>query len=58
MDHKSIAGMLGVRRVGITETAGALQEAGLIRCRRGRITILDKRHLRAVGQRFAAGPQA
>jgi CRP-like cAMP-binding protein len=45
MDHKSIAGMLGVRRVGITEAAGTLQAAGLIRYSRGRITLLDKRGL-------------
>jgi CRP-like cAMP-binding protein len=42
MDHQSIAAMLGVRRVGISEAAKRLKAAALIDYRRGRITILDK----------------
>jgi CRP-like cAMP-binding protein len=37
-----IAGMLGVRREGITEAAGNLQRAGLISYRRGHITVVDR----------------
>ncbi len=42
MDHQSVAAMLGVRRVGITEAASRLRAAGLIRYHRGHISVLDK----------------
>jgi len=42
MTQELIAGMLGVRREGITEAAGKLQQAGFIRYRRGHITVLDR----------------
>jgi Mn-dependent DtxR family transcriptional regulator len=42
MTQELIANMLGVRREGVTEGATKLQEAGLIRYARGRITVLDR----------------
>jgi CRP-like cAMP-binding protein len=45
MTQELIANMLGVRREGVTEAAGHLQQAGMIRYNRGHITILDRAKL-------------
>ncbi len=45
MTQELIANMLGVRREGVTEAAGNLQRAGLIRYSRGHIDVLDRRGL-------------
>ena len=42
MTQELIANTLGVRREGVTEAAGQLHKAGLIRYQRGHITILDR----------------
>jgi CRP-like cAMP-binding protein len=42
MTQELIANMLGVRREGVTEAAGSLQKAGLIKYSRGRITVVDR----------------
>jgi CRP-like cAMP-binding protein len=42
MTQELIANMLGVRREGVTAAAGQLHKAGLIRYRRGRISVLDR----------------
>ena len=42
MTQELIANMLGVRREGVTEAAGKLQRAGLIRYSRGHISVLDR----------------
>jgi CRP-like cAMP-binding protein len=47
MTQELIANMLGVRREGVTEAAGKLQSAGLIRYSRGHITVVDRPGLEA-----------
>ena len=47
MTQELVASMLGVRREGITQAAGNLQEAGLIRYRRGHIAVADRAGLEA-----------
>ena len=42
MTQELIASMLGVRREGVTEAAGNLQRAGLIKYSRGHIDVLDR----------------
>jgi len=43
--QEMIAGMLGVRREGVTEAARKLQKAGFIDYHRGHITVLDRQGL-------------
>ena len=45
MTQELIANMLGVRREGVTEAAGRLQEQGVIAYSRGQITVLDRPRL-------------
>ena len=48
MTQELIANMLGVRREGVTEAAGKLQEEGVIRYRRVHIKVLDRDKLEAL----------
>jgi len=42
MTQELVASMLGVRREGITQAAGKLQQAGVIRYRRGHLSVLER----------------
>jgi CRP-like cAMP-binding protein len=48
MTQELIANMLGVRREGVTQAAGHLQDLGVIEYRRGQITVLDRNKLEAL----------
>jgi len=42
LTQEFLADMLGVRRASVSEVARSLQDAGLIRYRRGQVTVLDR----------------
>lgn len=45
LTQEFLAMMLGVQRTGVTAAAGALQRDGLIRYKRGKVSIIDRRGL-------------
>ena len=45
LTHEFLALMLGVRRAGVTVAMGTLQNAGIVRYVRGRITVVDRTKL-------------
>ena len=47
LTQEFLSSMIGVRRAGVTETAGELQRSGLIRYHHGQITIIDRDGLEA-----------
>lgn len=47
LTQESIARMLGVRRAGVTIALGIFQQAGLVHCQRGKITILNQKALKS-----------
>ena len=56
--HQFIAMMLGVRRAGVTDALHILEGRGLIRARRGQITVVDRKGLMALSDRSYGVPEA
>lgn len=48
LTHEFLAMMLGVRRAGVTEVLKSLNDQGLVDCRRGQITIVNRQGLEAL----------
>jgi CRP-like cAMP-binding protein len=48
LTHEFLSTMLGTRRTRVTEAAGELQRAGLIRYARGVVRIIDHQGLSAI----------
>lgn len=42
LTHEVIAGLLGVRREGVTQEMGKLQHEGVLECHRGQVTVIDR----------------
>ena len=55
LTHEFLAMMLSSRRAGVTETVQALEQAGLIAKKRGRIVILDRKGLEKLTDGTYAG---
>jgi CRP-like cAMP-binding protein len=58
LTHEFIAMMLGVRRAGVTVTTHILEGNGLIRARRGTITVLDRERLEELADDAYGVPEA
>jgi CRP-like cAMP-binding protein len=58
LTHEFLALMLGVRRQGVTESIASLESEGMIRVRRGRIAVADRRSLEKRAAGFYGVPEA
>ncbi len=58
LTHEFMALMLGVRRPGVTMTLHVLEGNGLIRARRGRVTVLDRERLEELADTAYGLPEA
>lgn len=58
LTHEFLALMLGVRRPGVTLTLNVLENAGLIRAKRGVITIIDRKSLEKCTDGAYGAPEA
>ena len=58
LTHEFLSLMLGVRRPGVTDALHRLESEGIIRARRGAITLIDRPRLEVVADGFYGTPEA
>jgi CRP-like cAMP-binding protein len=58
LTHEFLASMLGVRRPGVTDATHVLESNGMIRAKRGRITVLDRERLEDLADASYGVPEA
>jgi CRP-like cAMP-binding protein len=58
LTHEFLSIMLAVRRAGVTEAVGKLEDEELITCSRGVVTILNRKGLEQVAGTFYGKPEA
>jgi len=58
LTHEFLSLMLAVRRPGVTEALKSLEDAGLIQCARGLITLLDRKGIEKIAGSYYGVPEA
>jgi CRP-like cAMP-binding protein len=58
LTHEFLSLMLAVRRPGVTEALKSLEDAGLIQCARGQITLLDRKGIEKIAGSYYGVPEA
>jgi hypothetical protein len=56
--HEFLSLILSVRRAGVTDMLKVLEDRGLISCKRGQITLLDRAALEGVASDSYGAPEA
>jgi CRP-like cAMP-binding protein len=57
LTHEFLSLMMAVRRPGVTEALQSLEDAGLIECGRGQITVLDRKGIEKIAGSYYGVPE-
>jgi CRP-like cAMP-binding protein len=58
LTHEFLSIMLAVRRAGVTEAVNELEAKGVITCKRGIVTVLNRKGLEQIAGKFYGAPEA